>query len=63
MPHPMDARLIFRDFRVDRWSDEVQYAVRIIGFNVRAIRVCPGQIRMLASRPNSSRAKMSERAK
>ena len=48
MPHPMDARLIFRDFRVDRWSDEVQYAVRIIGFNVHAVRMIPGQIRNLS---------------
>ena len=39
----MDTRLIFRDFCVVRWNDEAQYVVRIIGFNVRAIRVCPGK--------------------
>ena len=39
----MDTRLIFRDLYVVRWSDEAQYAVRIIGFNVRAVREGPGK--------------------
>ena len=45
MPQVMDTRLIFRDLLLFRWSDEVQYAVRIIGFDVSSVRISRRKIR------------------
>ncbi len=41
----MDTQLIFRDLFLFRWSDGVQYAKHIIGFDVCALRVSRRKIR------------------
>ena len=41
----MDTWLIFHDQGAFRWSDEVEYALRIIGFDVRAVRMISRKIR------------------
>ncbi len=43
----MDRRLIFLHLHIFRWSDEVQYAKRIIGFDVYVVKMEPRKIRAL----------------
>ena len=57
-PHPMDRRLIFLHLYIFRWSNGVQYAKRIIGFDVRVVRMVSRKIRSLSLMRNSSSAEI-----
>jgi len=52
----MDTRLIFRDFFVFLWEDGVQYVSRIIGFDVRIVRMVSRQIRKSLFNEESKRS-------